>query len=140
MNNYAIKVSKDRKSAMSETPTGLIFNSDYKTFNVEKQGIYELKVLKNLEEEDILIEHNLGFSPAFLVFHEIYPDLSLYQVDRMVIPIPEPPNNTNPTIHVTSNENSLKIHVNHPFDFMDSVRAKTNKIYYMIFNIPLEGA
>lgn len=129
-----IRVSKEGKNVNTGSMKDLIFNSDLKTFKVEKQGVVTINVLADGTQEVITIEHGLGFSPAFMVGHEVYPD-SFYNIDRALIPIPEFPTLHNPNIYVTSNKDNLKIRVNHPFS---SGRAVTNRIYYMIFNIPLE--
>jgi hypothetical protein len=138
MKNYSIKVSKNGRDVSSGQIRDLIFDSEFKTFNIVKQGIYQLKVLKNSEEETILIEHGLDFSPAFMVWHEIYP-ATYTGIPRELVQVPEGNIGYNPHIWATTDENNLTIEVTHPFDFLGSVTATTNKIYYMIFNIPLEG-
>jgi len=137
MKEYSIKLSKNAKSVFSGQVKDFIFDSSFKTFNIIKQGIYNLKVLKNLEEETILIEHGMSFAPAFMAWHEVYPP-TYTGIPKELVQIPESPTSGNPMIWVSSDEKYLRINVSHPFDFMGSVITDTNRIYYMIFNIPLE--
>lgn len=144
MNPYGIKISRNGKNVSSSKTTDMVFDSSYNTFNIVKQGMIEFDIKKDGSFETIKINHDLGYSPVFIVFQEIHQDKNIFGQERIsVVPLPYyfVTSGQDPQTWITTDDKDLVIELTHPYDFpVGTIYAKRERLYYMIFNIPLEGA
>jgi len=62
-----IKISKPNSDVLSTTENNLIFNSTYPALKVQSSGSGSVTLTGN-QGMEVLVEHNLGYKPFFLVW------------------------------------------------------------------------
>jgi hypothetical protein len=79
--SIGVKISKTSKNTSSTDPRDFSLHSDYNSFKVYKEGV-TTKLVGPSDVFHIVIPHNLGYIPAFMVFGESLPgDGKRYQTD-----------------------------------------------------------